>query len=109
MLTGNAYGGVELLANTVATTQDQIACKRECENIIEIDDPAFFALVIDALDRLAIRNAIASARIGNLDPDEVAEGNEFARCAVDSRTITSFTERGAKALILAQINELLAG
>lgn len=108
MLTCNAYGGLaEPDAETIETTQQYVSCKQICVNMLEIEDDQFYTLVIDALERLAHKLAVPDALINALDSDELNEAVEFARCALAERQVVPVDFRRSKAVILAQINQLI--
>lgn len=107
-LSCNAFGGTEApLAETISTTQQQVSCIQFCVNTLEIEDDQFYTLVIDALERLAIKLDVTSAQIDELDADELAEAVENARCGLAERQVVPVDFRRSKAVILAQLNELL--
>lgn len=78
-----------------------------CVNTLEIEDDQFFTLVIDALERLATKLTVTPALLAQLDSGELSQAVEYARCGLGERQVVPVDFRRSKAVILAQLNELL--
>lgn len=78
-----------------------------CVNTLEIEDDQFFTLVIDALERLATKLTVTPALLAQLESDELSQAVEYARCGLGERQVVPVDFRRSKAVILAQLNELL--
>lgn len=85
---------------TLTTTQQEVACFVPCDNLLELEDDAFYALVIDALSRLGVSP-------GSLLPADVSEATENARCVTEINSFPTLNHQNSKAIILTQLNELL--
>lgn len=107
-LSCNAYGGASApQAQTISSTQQLVACKTLCENTLELEDDEFYTVVADALERLALKLGITAAQIENLDSSELKEAVENARCGLGVRSVAPVDSKKSKALILAQLNEII--
>jgi len=95
------------LAQTVGTTQQVFACALMCDLQRELEDPAFYMVVIDALNRIATRISRPTALIQNLEPEDAMNAVTDALCSIETVTITSVDPQKAKAYIIAQLNNLL--
>lgn len=107
-LSCDAFGGdAAPVAETISVTQQLVSCLQICVNTQELEDDQFFTVLIDALNRLAVKLDIDAAQIGELDADELDQAVKNARCGLGERQVVPVDFRRSKAVVLAMLNELL--
>lgn len=99
--------------NTVGVTSRVVQCMKNTDRLAPSelldDDEKFLAIVLDAIERLRIKDAFTIPALANINACDAETAAYLANCAIADRSLTSLnlgTDK-LKAAILWQLNQAL--